>query len=187
MSDESSVPVHHLADPDRMRQAITSLLDASGFDPEHSQLKQTPERVVEAWQENLLSGYASSPEQWLSGGFPADGQGVVVLQGVDFYGMCPHHLLPFHGKADVAYLPGERVVGFSNLAELVHCFTRRFTLQETATQDIATALMNELGAKAAGCRLVANQLCMMLRTPGTASSPVKTEVLLGDWGGRYPW
>ena len=95
---------------------------------------------------------------------------MVVVGGLRFHAMCPHHLLPYRGVAHVAYLPAGKLVGFGRLAELVDCFTKRLTLQERATHQIADALCRHLGARGAGCVIEAEQLCLAL--PGREARSV---------------
>src|SRR5262245_33156687 len=116
------------------RQAIADFLRALGRDPdEHAELEKTPERVVSAFADELLSGYDVDLEQLLADGAavePMPGSGVVVVRGVQIATVCPHHLLPALGSATIAYVPGSRVLGLGTLSRLVDAFARRLTLQE---------------------------------------------------------
>jgi len=148
----------------QLRAAIEALLRASGLDPTRdADLAETPARVARLWESEFLAGYGMDPAKIL--GDPVQGEAdpdVVVVGGLRFHAMCPHHLLPFRGVAHVAYLPAGKLVGFGRLAELVDCFTKRLTLQERATHQIADALCQHLGARGAGCVIEADQLCLAL-------------------------
>ena len=108
---------------------------------------ETPARLAKAWHEMTL-GYQQRPEDILARTFDADGYDqIVALRGVAYQSLCEHHLLPFTGTVDLAYLPGDRVVGISKLARLVDCFARRFQIQERMTKQIADALEQHLHAR----------------------------------------
>jgi GTP cyclohydrolase I len=169
-----------------LANAITALLRAAGLDPSgEADLRQTPERVAKLWAEEFLAGYAMDPAQIL--GEPVVGEAdpdVVVVSGLRFHSMCPHHLVPFRGLAHLAYLPAGRLAGFGRLADLVECFTKRLTLQERATHAIADALWRGLGARGAGCVLEAEQLCLALPGERHDSSCVVTSAFVGDLADR---
>ena len=105
---------------------------------------------------------------------------VVVVGGLRFHSMCPHHLLPFRGVAHVAYIPQGKLVGFGRLADLVECFTKRLTLQERATHQIAEALCTGLGARGAGCVIEAEQLCLALPGERHDQAGVVTSAFVGE-------
>src|SRR4029077_18784999 len=131
-----------LSREESLRAAVESLLRAAGLDPGRDpDLGETPRRVARQWEAEFLAGDAMDPAAIL--GDPVLGEAdpdVVVVGGLRFHAMCPHHLLPYRGVAHVAYLPNGKLVGFGRLAELVDCFTKRLTLQERATHQIAEAL-----------------------------------------------
>lgn len=166
-------------DSQKMQDSIANLLTAAGFATDHEQLKETPQRVTECWNNDLLDGYRLSPANILSECYPTEDDGLVVVHNIDCHGVCPHHLLPFFGKVHLAYVPNQAIVGFSKLGELVRCLTHRLTLQETATHQIAEALMEHLNAKGAGCVMLARQMCMSLRHPDQRKSEVLTSCFLG--------
>jgi GTP cyclohydrolase IA len=165
-----------------LRQAIDGLLRASGLDPDRdSDFTATPERVAKLWQNEFLAGYAMDPAAIL--GDPVVGEAdpdVVVVGGLRFHAMCPHHLVPYRGVAHVAYLPQGKLVGFGRLADLVDCFTKRLTLQERATHQIADALWRGLGARGAGCVIEAEQLCLALPGEKHDQSGVVTSAFVGE-------
>ena len=170
-----------------LAHAIADFLRACGLDPTQvPDLRDTPERVARLWRTEFLSGYTQSPATIL--GDPVVGEAdpdVVVVGGLRFHAMCPHHLLPFRGIAHVAYIPDGKLVGFGRLAELVDCFTKRLTLQERATHQIAEALcQSPLGAKGAGCVMEAEQLCLALPGERHDASGVVTSAFVGDMRNR---
>jgi len=141
--------------------AIRELLRACGLELDHADLVGTPRRVAKLWEELVLSGYDADPAALL--GDPVLGEGdteLVVVRDIPCHGMCPHHLMPWVGEATVAYLPADKLVGFGRLAELVHCFTRRLTLQERVCNDIADALMTQLDARGAACVITGQHNCL---------------------------
>ena len=162
--------------------AVAALLRAAGRDPTGDvDLKQTPERVAKLWIEEFLAGYAMDPAKIL--GEPVLGESdpdVVIVSGLRFHSMCPHHLVPFRGVAHLAYIPAGKLAGFGRLADLVECFTKRLTLQERATGQIAEALWQGLGARGAGCVLEAEQLCLALPGERHDESHVLTSAFVGD-------
>lgn len=140
---------------------MRELLRACGLDLDHGDLRGTPRRVAEMWEGLVLSGYDADPATIL--GDPVLGEGdteLVVVRDIPCHGMCPHHLMPWVGKATVAYLPREKLVGFGRLADLIHCFTRRLTLQERVCNDIADALMEHLDARGAACVITGQHNCL---------------------------
>ena len=170
------------SDSKALRAAVEALLRAAGRDVDKDpDLARTPERVTEVWQREFLAGYDMDPAQIL--GEPVLGEAdpdVVVVGGLRFHAMCPHHLLPYRGVAHVAYLPAGKLVGFGRLADLVECFTKRLTLQERATHQIAEALWHGLGARGAGCVIEAEQLCLALPGERHDQSGVVTSAFVGE-------
>jgi len=155
-------------DPDdsRLAAAIEHFLDALGLPPDvrrSEHLVGTGRRVAEAWRDDLLDGYRSDPAVLLGDSMPASGRDLVALTGIDYHSMCPHHLLPSRGVAHVAYVPGQRVVGFGQLARLVDCFAHRLILEEDLARSVADALVLHLGARGAACVLDAEQTCLTVR------------------------
>lgn len=149
-----------MADPD-LEAAVAAFLRACGLDLGHPDLDRTPERVAALWRAEFLAGYGMDPAEIL--GDPVVGEGeteLVIVRDLPFHGMCPHHLLPYLGRATVAYLPAGKLVGFGRLGRLVTCFTRRLTLQERATNEVADALVEHLGARGAACVMVAHHTCL---------------------------
>ncbi|MFQ5790499.1 MAG: GTP cyclohydrolase I [Acidobacteriota bacterium] len=156
-------------DLEGMSRAIRSFLESAGIDLAQPELAGTPERVARAWNEEFLDGYEADPGLILQDSFAANGvsakhsSGMVVVKGVPFHGLCPHHLLPYHGLAHIGYLPSDRLAPFSGLVRLLDCFAHRLEVQETVTQQVAEALTAHLGAKGAAAVLESEQTCMTLR------------------------
>lgn len=146
-----------------LRRAVTALLTAAGVDPQHKDLVDTPARVARLWLDAFLVGESMDPALIL--GQPVLGEGeteIVVVRDLPFSGMCPHHLLPYIGRATVAYLPDGKLVGFGRLGELVRCATGRLTLQERACNDVVDAIMDHLGARGAACIMVGEHACLRI-------------------------
>ncbi len=146
-----------------IEDAVRSLLAASGLDLSHKDLVGTPARVAKLWSREFLSGYAADPAAIL--GDPVTGEGntdLVVIRDLPYHGMCPHHLLPYSGRATVAYLPGSKLVGFGRLGDLVRCFANRLTLQERVCNEVVDAIMVHLGARGAGCVMAGEHMCLRI-------------------------
>ena len=146
-----------------IKAAVAELLRACDLDLEHKDLRRTPQRVAEVWQQHFLAGFAMDPARIL--GDPVEGEAatdLVVVRRIPYHGLCPHHLLPYTGEATVAYLPAAKLLGFGRLADLVTCFTRRLTLQERACNDVVDALMVHLGARGAGCVMRGRHTCLAI-------------------------
>lgn len=150
---------------EKLAKAFEDILRAVGMSPgSHEELMETPIRASTMWLEEILDGYDWKPEEILSGGSPAQGtRDIVIVRDLFFHSTCPHHLLPYHGIAHVAYIPTTRVVGLSKIARLVDCFAHRLTIQEDLGRLISQALVDHLGAEGAACMLDAEQLCMVIR------------------------
>ena len=149
-----------------MRRAIASFIEAAGLRVEGA-LAETPDNVAKAWCESYLEGYQRDPSELLGNGYavaePRDATEIVLLRDIAFHGMCPHHLLPFHGTAAVAYLPGDKLASLSSLTRLVECFAHRLEIQEVVTRQIAEALCEHLGARGAAVSVETDQTCLTTR------------------------
>jgi GTP cyclohydrolase I len=157
-----------------MAQAIRDFLSAAGLDVDAPQLAETPARVAETFRDSFLDGYDRDPKEILAEAYPvarssssesepSTSSGMVLLRGITFHGLCPHHLLPFHGLADVAYLPTDRLASLGSLSRLVDCFAHRLEIQETVTRQIAETLFEELGAEGTAVVLETDQSCLTMR------------------------
>lgn len=163
-------------------RGVEDLLRGIGEDPSRPGLRETPKRVVRAYLE-MTGGVDVDVPALLSRSFEVEGTSydeLVVLSGIEFASLCEHHLLPFTGTAAVGYLPGERVVGLSKLARLVDAFARRLQLQERLTAQIAHALIEHGGARAAGVVIRASHACMSCRGVRKPGAAMLTSTLLGE-------
>lgn len=170
-------PEHKVA-TETIEQAVRQILGAIGEDPEREGLRETPRRVA-AMYEELFSGMFDDPARHLVVNFTEQYDEMVVLRDVPFYSMCEHHLLPFMGKAHVAYLPRGKVVGISKLARVVGVCARRPQVQERLTSQIADLLMDKLDAKGAGVILEAEHTCMTIRGVRKPGSIMVTSAMRG--------
>ncbi|HEY2105550.1 MAG TPA: GTP cyclohydrolase I FolE [Candidatus Binataceae bacterium] len=160
--------------------AVRRLLRHVGEDPQREGLLRTPNRVVKAY-EYLTRGYSEDPKAVINGALfvEEDYQEIIVCRDVDFYSLCEHHLLPFMGRAHVAYLPKHHIIGLSKLARLVDIYARRLQVQERMTTQIATTLMEELNPLGVAVVLEAEHLCMRMRGVEKQNSWVTTSAMLG--------
>ncbi len=156
-------------------RAVRDLLVALGRDVHEPGLRDTPRRVAAAYAELLC------PDPFSMTTFPNDAgyDELVVVREIPFHSLCMHHLLPFHGVAHVAYLPGERIIGLSKLARVVEQFARELQLQERLTMQVARCLQTHLEPKGVGVVIEAEHLCMSLRGVRKAGARTTTSALLG--------
>jgi GTP cyclohydrolase I len=149
-----------------MESAVAAFLRAAGVDAKHPDLIDTPSRVAEAWANDFLDGYAKTPQEALGELYPAP-QGasgeLVLVTDLRFHSSCPHHLLPYQGRAHLAYVPKKHVVGFGRLSTLLDCFAHRLVLQEELARNVARAMAELLGSPGTACILEAEQGCLRLR------------------------
>jgi len=164
---------------DSLEAHIRQILALTGEDPAREGLLKTPVRVARALR-FLTKGYAEDPKAVINGAlFTEDYQEMIVLKDLDFFSLCEHHILPFFGKAHVAYIPKHRIVGISKLARLVEVYARRLQVQERMTTQIANMLMDELDPLGVGVVLQAEHLCMRMRGVEKQNSVVVTSTMLG--------
>jgi len=167
-------------DQNRIQKAVNELLIAIGEDPNRDGLKETPARVGRMYEE-ILAGMGSDPGVHLETLFEEDHNEIVVLKEIPFYSMCEHHLMPFQGKAHVAYLPNGKIVGLSKLARLVEGFARRLQVQERLTCQIADTLMNKVNARGVAVLLEATHTCMTMRGVQKPGSVMVTSAIRGHF------
>jgi GTP cyclohydrolase I len=165
-------------DVERVERAMREILIAVGENPDREGLKKTPARVARVYAE-LLAGMGTDPRRHLKTVFHERYDEVVLLRDIEFHSLCEHHLLPFTGRAHVAYLPNGKVVGLSKLARLVEEYARRLQVQERLTTQIADALMEELNPIGAACVIEATHTCMTIRGPKKHGSVMVTSALRG--------
>ena len=165
-------------DVPRIEKAVREILFAVGENPDREGLAKTPNRVARAYSE-LMAGLRDDPRKHLRTVFHERYEEVVLLRDIEFHSLCEHHLLPFTGRAHVAYLPDGRVVGLSKLARLVEGYARRPQVQERLTTQIADALMEELNPIGAACVIEATHTCMTIRGVKKHGSTMVTSELRG--------
>jgi GTP cyclohydrolase I len=168
-------------DQKKIAAAIRDILVAVGENPDREGLKGTPDRVARMYAE-MFAGMRIDPREHLKTSFQEKYDEMVVLRDVPFYSMCEHHLLPFEGKAHIAYLPNGRVAGLSKLARVVDAFAHRPQLQERLTTQIADVLMEELHAKGVAVVMEAVHSCMTCRGVKKPGSVMVTSALRGECG-----
>lgn len=177
MSSLSAVPLP--TPQERAADAVHDLLLALGEKPEREGPQRTPERVAKAMA-FLTSGHSRSARQVLSGAiFDEPYEGLVLVRDIEFYSLCEHHMLPFHGRAHVAYLPQGRIVGLSKLPRLVEVFARRLQVQERLTAQVAESLDQELRPRGVAVLVEAAHFCMMMRGIEKQHSSTTTVSFLG--------
>jgi GTP cyclohydrolase I len=160
--------------------AVRAILTAIGEDPEREGLADTPGRVERQWAE-LTSGYGADPATVLGTTFEVEYDEMVVVRDIAFYSLCEHHLLPFHGRVQVGYLPKGRVVGLSKIPRLVEAFAHRLQVQERMTQQIAETLMTHLDPKGVAVVVEAAHLCTMMRGVRQQEAVMITSAMLGTF------
>lgn len=158
---------------------IRQLLLQVGEDPEREGLRRTPLRVAKAL-DFLTSGYGMAVEQVVRGAiFEEACQELVLVKDIEFYSLCEHHVLPFFGKAHVAYLPNQKIIGLSKVARIVDVFARRLQVQERLTNQIADALVETLDPLGVGVIMEASHFCMMMRGVQKQNSSTITSAMRG--------
>ena len=168
----------------RMEEQIRFILKSLGEDPEREGLVKTPQRVAQALT-FLTRGYDMDPAKVINDAlFTEDYQEMIVQKDIDFFSLCEHHMLPFFGKAHVAYIPHHKIVGISKLARLVDVYARRLQVQERLTNQIATIIMEKLDPLGVAVVIEAEHLCMRMRGVEKQNSMVITSTLLGAFQNR---
>lgn len=181
MTDKPPLNTNGFAlDHERVKAAVTELLQAVGEDPTREGLLDTPRRIAEMYAE-IFSGMAIDPADYLKVGFEVAHDEMVILRNIPFYSMCEHHFLPFHGEAHVGYVPDGRVVGISKLARVVEGFARRPQIQEQLTSQVAETIMETLKPDGVAVVIEAEHLCMTMRGVRKPGSRMVTSAMRGDF------
>ena len=162
----------------RIEKAVGEILVAVGEDPKREGLEGTPKRVANMYAE-LLAGMHHDPKEHVTSVFHERYDEIVLLRDVPFYSVCEHHIMPFIGKAHIAYLPDGKVLGVSKLARIVDCFARRLQVQERLTSQVADFLMDNLKPKGAAVVIEASHSCMTIRGIKKPGSVMVTSALRG--------
>jgi GTP cyclohydrolase I len=158
---------------------VREIIKLMGEDPNREGLRKTPERFEKAFK-FLTSGYHQNIEHLLNGAtFSVAYDQMVIVKDIEFFSLCEHHLLPFFGKAHVAYLPDKRVLGLSKIARLVNMFARRLQIQERLTSQIAKALEEKIAPQGVGVIIEAQHLCMQMRGVEKQHGQAVTSAMLG--------
>ena len=162
-----------------LSQSYREILIGLGENPDREGLIDTPARAAKAMQ-YLCHGYEQSVDEIVNGAlFASDNDEMVIVDNIELYSLCEHHLLPFIGKAHVAYIPTGKVLGLSKIARLVDMFARRLQIQENLTRQIADAVQQVTGAAGVAVVIEAKHMCMMLRGVEKQNSTMNTSVMLG--------
>jgi GTP cyclohydrolase I len=167
-----------------MEPLVRGMLEALGEEPEREGLERTPHRVAKAMR-FLTSGYTADISQILNGAvFDSEGyQEMVLVKEIEFYSLCEHHLLPFFGKASVAYLPGKKIIGLSKIPRLLDIFARRLQVQERMTQQLAASLEEILQPRGVAVAVTGFHLCMAMRGVEKQASQTTTTAFTGLFQG----
>lgn len=173
-----------MVDTKKVEEGIRLLLEGIGEDPKREGLKDTPERIANMCRE-IYGGMDEDVSVYLSKTFTAVGSDMVLEKDITFYSMCEHHLMPFYGKAHIAYIPDGKVVGLSKLARTVDAFAKRAQIQERLTQQIADAMVAYLAPKGVMVVIEAEHMCMTMRgikKPGSKTVTYACRGLFEDNG-----
>lgn len=166
---------------DTMNKSVRELLVQIGEDPEREGLLKTPERVSKSLR-FLTGGYRMKPSAILRGAiFHEDCDEMVIVKDIDIFSLCEHHMLPFYGKAHVAYIPDGKIIGLSKIPRLVEVFARRLQVQERLTNQIASTLFDSLHPRGVGVVIEALHLCMAMRGVEKQNSITVTSAMMGNF------
>ncbi len=164
-----------------MEEQYRSILEMIGEDPSRGGLLDTPARAAKAMS-FLTRGYGETLEQVVNNAlFDSETSEMILVQDIELYSMCEHHMLPFIGKCHVAYVPTGKVVGLSKVARIVDMYARRLQIQENLTKQIAEAIQEVTEASGVGVIIEAQHMCMMMRGVEKQNSKMKTSVMLGSF------
>lgn len=164
-----------------LEAAVRTLLAEIGEDPARDGLARTPERVRRMYDE-LTAGYHVDPDALVNGAcFSVEYDEMVVVRDVEFFSLCEHHLLPFHGRAHIGYLPKGRVIGLSKIPRIVDMYAHRLQIQERLTVEVAEFLMERLEPKGVACVVEATHLCTMMRGVKKQQATMVTSAMTGTF------
>lgn len=164
-----------------MQQSYANILTAVGEDLDRPGLKDTPMRAAKAFS-YLTSGYSKTLEDVTNNAvFPSDNDEMVLVKNIEFYSLCEHHLLPFHGRVHIAYLPSGNVLGLSKFARITEMFARRLQIQEQLTKQIADAVAEVTQARGVAVVIDSAHMCMMMRGVSKQESTTRTVSFVGEF------
>lgn len=173
------IDLEYEQDDQAIETAVRSILESVGEDPEREGLLRTPNRVARMYKE-LLEGYHINPEKLVNDAlFDVEYQEMIVVRDIEYYSLCEHHMLPFIGKAHVAYVPNDKVIGLSKIPRIVDMFARRLQVQERMTQQIADFLMQVLHPQGVAVVCEGVHMCSMMRGVKKAHSSMTTSAMMG--------
>lgn len=162
-----------------MEKAFAKIIESVGEDLQRDGLRDTPKRAAKAF-EFLTQGYRQSLDEVINNAlFESSCNEMVVVSDIELYSMCEHHMLPFIGRAHVAYIPQGKVLGLSKVARIIDMYARRLQIQETLTTQIAETIMSVTGASGCGVIIEAKHMCMMMRGVEKQNSVMRTSAMLG--------
>ncbi|MGB6122472.1 MAG: GTP cyclohydrolase I FolE [Bacteroidota bacterium] len=165
----------------KIEELVEQMLEQIGEDPRREGLLQTPRRVARSYQ-FLTQGYSQDVREVLNGAvFKEKYNEMVIVKEIDFFSMCEHHMLPFYGRAHVAYIPSGKILGLSKIPRIVEVFSRRLQVQERMTQQIADTLYEALNPDGVGVVIEARHMCMMMRGVEKQNSLATTSAMLGSF------
>lgn len=178
---DESEPIKNDINTAAIESAVLSMLHAFGEDPEREGLKNTPNRVARMFPE-LLSGYSTDPIKLVNGAlFTVDYDDMVIVRDIEFYSLCEHHMLPFIGRAHVAYIPRGQVIGLSKIPRVVDMYARRLQVQERMTRQIADFIQELLKPQGVAVVVEALHLCSMMRGVRKHDARMTTSTMLGTF------
>lgn len=178
-NNTQNTEVNSPIDAKRIADAAKDILIAIGENPEREGLVRTPQRVGKAYTE-LMDGYTKDPEKLINGAlFTVDYDQMVVVNDIEFFSMCEHHMLPFFGHAHVAYLPHGKVIGLSKIPRIVDMFAHRLQVQERMTQQIAELIDDQIHPQGVAVVIEAQHMCMTMRGVKKQEATMTTSAMLG--------
>ncbi len=182
--DNQLVNGYKSIDKDAINESVEKILIAMGEDPDREGLIKTPTRVANAFAE-IFAGYTTDPDKLINNAlFTVDYDEMVVVRDIEFFSMCEHHMLPFFGKAHVAYLPRKKIIGLSKIPRIVDLFAHRLQVQERMTQQIAEFIQEKIDPLGVGVVIEGQHLCMMMRGIKKEQAKMTTSAMLGGFRTR---
>lgn len=170
---------HHTPEKEIIEEAVRAILTNVGEDPDREGLLRTPHRVAKMYDE-VLGGYTQDLDKLVNGAlFDVEYQEPVIVKDIEYFSMCEHHMLPFFGRAHVAYLPGEKIIGLSKIPRIVEMFARRLQVQERMTRQIAETIDEVLQPQGVAVVLEGSHMCSMMRGVKKEHPEMVTSTMLG--------